>query len=178
MTETTKTVPVTTENTGNAPAPQAWAPMDSLRREIDRLFDEFHPMSWRLPFGRGLAARDLPGLNSGFLKNSFAVDLVEKDNGYEITAELPGMDEKDIEVKIANGTLTIKGEKTEEKEEKDKDYYLSERRYGSLQRVFQLPDGVDADKIEANFGKGVLKVTLPKSAEAKKDEKKIEIKAA
>ena len=73
--------------------------------------------------------------------------------------------------------LTIKGEKKEEKEEKAKNYHLSERRYGAFQRSFQLPFGVDAEKIEANFQKGVLTVTLPKTPEAQKKEKKIEIKA-
>ncbi len=74
------------------------------------------------------------------------------------------MDEKDIEVNVANGALTIKGEKKEEKEEKQKDYYVSERRYGSFERYFELPDGVDAGKIEAAFKNGVLRVTLPKTA--------------
>ena len=72
------------------------------------------------------------------------------------------MDEKNIEVKVVNGDLTIKGEKQEEKEEKKKDYYLQERHFGSFERRFQLPEGVDADKIEASFKKGVLTVTLPK----------------
>ncbi|TIO80260.1 MAG: Hsp20/alpha crystallin family protein [Mesorhizobium sp.] len=106
------------------------------------------------------------------------MDLVEKANAYEITAELPGIDEKNIEIKLANNVLTIKGEKNEEKEEKEKDYYLSERRYGSFQRSFQLPEGVDADKIDASFAKGVLTVKLPKTAEARKAEKKITVKAA
>jgi len=81
-------------------------------------------------------------------------------------------------VKFSDGVLTIKGEKQEEKEEKKKDYYLNERNYGSFQRTFQVPDGVDSDKIEASFKKGVLTVTLPKSAEAQKSEKKIAVKAA
>jgi len=81
-------------------------------------------------------------------------------------------------VKLANGVLTIKGEKQEEKEEKKKDYYLRERSYGSFERSFQLPEGVDTDKIEAGFKKGVLTLTLPKSAEAQKTEKKIAVKAA
>jgi HSP20 family protein len=74
--------------------------------------------------------------------------------------------------------LTIKGEKQEQKEEKKKDYFLSERRYGSFERSFRLPDGVDANKIAATIKKGVLTVTLPKTAEAQKPEKKIEVKAA
>src|ERR1700730_15274827 len=91
---------------------------------------------------------------------------------------LPGMDESNIDVKFSDGTLTIKGEKKDEREEKQKDYYLSERRYGSFQRSFGVPDGVDADKIEAHFKNGVLTVTLPKRPEAQKSEKKIAIKKA
>ena len=107
-----------------------------------------------------------------------AVDLVESDKAYEVTAELPGMDEKNIDVKVTDGRLTIKGEKQEEKEEKKKDYYLHERRFGSFERSFELPESVDAEKIEASFKKGVLTVTLPKKAEAQKPAKKIEVKAA
>src|SRR6516165_5666397 len=95
---------------------------------------------------------------------------------YEITAELPGMNESDIDVKFSDGTLTIKGEKRDEKEENKKGYYLSERRYGSFQRSFGVPDGVDVDKIEANFKNGVLTVTLPKTPQAQTSEKKISIK--
>ena len=104
------------------------------------------------------------------------MDIAEREKEYEITAELPGIDERNIDLKFSNGMLTIKGEKTEEKEEKKKDYYLSERRFGSFQRSFQVPDGVDADKIEASFKNGVLTVILPKSAGAQKQEKKIAIK--
>jgi HSP20 family protein len=91
--------------------------------------------------------------------------------------ELPGLDEKDVEVKLANGSLTVKGEKKEDKEEREKDYYFSERRYGSFVRSFPLPEGVNADKIEASFAKGVLTIKLPKTAEAQA-EKKIAVKAA
>ena len=87
-------------------------------------------------------------------------------------------DENNIDVKFADGALTIKGEKRDEKEEKKKDYYLSERSYGSFQRSFRVPDGVDADKIRASFKNGVLTVILPKSAEAQKSEKKIAINKA
>jgi len=97
---------------------------------------------------------------------------------YEITAKLPGMDEKNIEVKVADGVLTIKGEKREEKEEKQKDYYLQERSFGSFERSFEVPETVETDKIEASFRKGVLTLTLPKKAEAQKPAKKIEVKTA
>jgi HSP20 family protein len=118
-------------------------------------------------WGRQLARRAAP-----------AVDIVEKEGGYEVIAELPGLDEKNIEVSIANGCLTIKGEKQEEKEEKEKDYHLQERHYGAFERRFQIPEGVDTAKIEADFKQGVLTVTLPKSPQAKQAEQKITIKAA
>jgi HSP20 family protein len=86
------------------------------------------------------------------------------------------MDENNIEVNLVDDVLTIKGEKKNEKEEKNKDYYVSERHFGSFQRAFTVPPGVDVNKIEANFKNGVLTVTLPKSALAQKSEKKIEIK--
>jgi HSP20 family protein len=103
---------------------------------------------------------------------------VEKEKEYEISAELPGIDENNVEIKLANNTLTIKGEKNEEKEDRQKDYYMSERRYGSFRRTFALPDGIDTDKIEANFVKGVLTVKLPKTTAAQQAEKKIAVKAA
>jgi HSP20 family protein len=106
-----------------------------------------------------------------------AMDLVETDKNYEITADLPGLKEKNIAVKVANGCLTIRGEKHEEKEGKRKDYYLRERRFGSYERLFRLPEGADTGRIEATFKKGVLAVTLPKTAEAQKSAKRTQIKA-
>ena len=106
-----------------------------------------------------------------------AVDITEKDGAYEITAELPGMVEKDIDVQFSDGMLTIKGEKKEEKEEKKKDYHLSERHFGSFQRSFRVPEGVQPNEITAEFKNGVLSLTLPKSAQAKKTERKIAVKA-
>jgi HSP20 family protein len=82
------------------------------------------------------------------------------------------MDEKNVEVTFANGVLTIKGEKQEEREEKKRGYYMRERSSGSFERTFQVPEGIDTDKIKASFKKGVLAVTLPKSAEARRAEKK------
>jgi HSP20 family protein len=104
------------------------------------------------------------------------VDVVDKEHSYEVTAELPGMDPSNITVKFSTGTLTIKGEKKEEKEEKGKDYVLSERRWGSFQRSFRVPTSIDEEKIEATFSNGVLTVVLPKSAEAQQAEKTIDIK--
>jgi HSP20 family protein len=106
------------------------------------------------------------------------VDIVDKENVYELSAELPGMDENNIDVKFSNGALTIKGEKRDEREEKKKNFYLAERRYGSFQRSFSVPEGVDAERIEASFKKGVLTVTLPKTPQARKNEKKIPVKQA
>jgi len=105
------------------------------------------------------------------------VDLVEDDNEYRLTAELPGIDEKDLEVTLDDdNVLTIKGEKKEEKEDKGKNYFYKERRFGSFVRRLQLPDDVNVDKIEAKFRNGVLTLHIPKIASAKKA-KKIEIKS-
>lgn len=105
-----------------------------------------------------------------------AVEVAETDKAYNIAAELPGVEEKDIEVSVRDGVLTIKGEKREEKEDKGKNRYLSERSYGSFQRLFGLPKGVDETKVEANFHNGVLTVSIPKQAEA--PARKVDGKAA
>jgi len=177
MAETVTKIPVKIrEKAADVPSTtQAWTPFLSLRREMDRLFEDF---------GRGFS----PTRRSVFDVEPFwqqettwaapAVDIAESQKAYEITAELPGMDEKNIEVKVANGNLIIKGERQEEKEEKEKDYYLRERNFGSFERSFDVPEGVDGDKIEASFSKGVLTVTLPKKPEAQKPAKRIEVKAA
>jgi HSP20 family protein len=176
MAETTSKIPVKTEKS-SAAMPQVWRPFENLRREVDRLFDDFDSGFWRSPFRAPFF--DVEPLRHGNGSAAIpAVDVSETDKGYEITAELPGMDEKNVEVKLANGVLTIKGEKHDEKEEKKKDYYMRERSFGSFERIFAVPDGVDSEKIEARFNKGVLSVTLPKSPEAQKAEKKIAVKAA
>ena len=147
-------VPVKSEKAASAPArmPTAWQPFEALQKEVERVFDDFT----RFPFGSRFL--DFAPLRSRELTldvPSPAVDVVEKDNAYQISAELPGMDENNIEVKVSDDILTITGEKKEEKEEKDKNYYMSERRYGSFQRSFQLPAGVDQSRIDATFQKGV-----------------------
>ena len=174
MAETATRLPIKSETKTPTRPLTSWNPFDSLRREVDRLFEDF---DWRTPYRHSLF--DYPPFGRNGLEATIpAVDVAEKDNAYEISAELPGMEDKDIEVKVADGGLVIKGEKKEAKEEKKKDYFMSERRYGSFERYFTIPEGVDADKISAQFQKGVLTVTLPKSPEAKKQEKKIVIKAA
>lgn len=178
MTDTRTQVPVKMEKTpARGSSLQAWYPFDGLHREIDRLFDNFNRGFWRSPFRRSMfdVEPSMSGLSSW--AGEPAVDISESDQAFEIKMELPGMDEKDVEVKLANGGLTIRGEKQEEKEERKKDYYLQERHFGSFERYFRLPDGVDPNKIEASSRKGVLTVTLPKNPEAQKATKKIEVKA-
>lgn len=155
-----------------------WRPLETLRQQVDRLFEDFGRPPLHFPFGR--SAFDV----EPFWKRTMtghglpAVDISEKDKSFEITAELPGMEEKDIQIRLANGNLVISGEKKDEKEEKRKDYYLSERHYGSFERIFSLPKGVDADQIEASFSKGVLTISLPKRPEAIKPEKVIPVKSS
>ena len=173
MTETAK-VTVKADETAGATSPTR-QPLETLRREIDRLFDEVGGEFWRSPFRRSLMGESMfrRELTTG---KAPAVDIVEKDNAYEVTADVPGFDEKSIEVQILNGSLWIKGERKSEREERQSDYYLSEREFGSFQRCFRLPDGINTDKIEAILKKGVLTVTLPKTDQAQKTAKKIEIK--
>ncbi len=103
-------------------------------------------------------------------------EITETDETYEMAAELPGMDEKDIEVFVEDDVLTVKGEKKQEREEKRRNYHLTERSYGTFQRSFPLPRGLHSDKVKATFKKGVLSLTLPKTEEAKAHRRKIEIK--
>lgn len=157
---------------------QAWRPFELLQREMNRLFEDFDVGLWRSPFRRSAFDVEPFWRREWAWGATPAVDIVEKDKAYEITAELPGMDEKNIEVKLVDGSVKIKGEKQDEKEERKRDYYLHERHFGSFERTFRVPEGVDADKIEASFKKGVLTVTLPKKPEAQKPAKKIEVKAS
>lgn len=104
------------------------------------------------------------------------LDVAELKDKFEIKAELPGMEEKDIDLSVEDGLLTISGEKKEEKEEKDKGYYLKECSYGTFSRSVRLPDNIADDKIEAKFKKGVLTIDLPKKAAAQPKSRKISIK--
>ncbi|MFC2969174.1 Hsp20/alpha crystallin family protein [Acidimangrovimonas pyrenivorans] len=153
------------------------SPLTSLRGEIDRLFEDFDWPDFRLP---GHRRRGIgPFRQIGDLWSDVpAMDLVERDGEYELQAELPGVAPGEVEVKLSEGMLTIKGEKSAERSEEKEDYHLRERSYGSFQRSFGLPSGVDEDKVAAKFVNGVLTVTLPKSAEARQKERKIEVKSA
>jgi HSP20 family protein len=101
------------------------------------------------------------------------VDIAETDDNFLITAELPGIDGKNVDRTLDDGTLTIKGEKKEDTEEKQGEFYNRERSYGIFQRSFEIPELIDENKIEASFSNGVLTVTMPKMPEAKKEVKKI-----
>lgn len=141
----------------------------ALRNEMDRMLDSFERGWPRF----GALAREIGG-------DRMMPQADVRDDGSQVTIEvdLPGVDEKDINLTIVDGVLTLKGEKKSEREEKKDNYYLSERSYGSFQRSIRLPDSVDESKVEAHFEKGVLKVTAPKRPEAVKTEKRIEIRKA
>lgn len=135
-------------------------PLTILQQEVDRLFDGF--------------SRSLTGFSPRTLMPS--MDLAETDKEIELTAELPGMEEKDVQLNVVDNHLTIRGEKKNQREEKEKDYHLVERHYGSFTRTVELPPGVNPDSIKAVMSKGVLKVTVPKPAPAQT--RKIEVKTA
>jgi len=141
--------------------------LGSLFREIEKTFDDF---SHRSPFAA------FAGFGDGM--SAPKIDVAESKDGIEVTAELPGVDEKDIDVTLANGVLTIRGEKKAERSEtdKDKNWHVTERSYGSFSRTIALPYDPDSTKVDAKFDKGVLRVRLPKPAEIAKKEKKIEVR--
>jgi HSP20 family protein len=172
---------VTVKKEAVAPAEEASAeasahPIISLRREMERLFDRFES-----GFGaRGLWPFDPESFGApwaAFKSGAPAVDLSETETEYRLTADLPGVEEKDMEVKLSDGVLTIKGERSEETKKEEKDYHLSERRYGSFQRSLRVPASVDQDKITASFAKGVLSLVMPKTKEAQQKVRKIDVKA-
>jgi HSP20 family protein len=159
-----------TEARGGLPAPETaglWGPLTSLRREMDRLFDDFGTARWPVPGAMRLMA-EMPPIP--------AMDLVGNDGGYEVTVELPGIDMKDVELTIRDDMLTLRGEKREEAQRNDKDRHVSERRYGSFQRSLRLPPDADAGRVEATCANGVLRITLPKSETARAREQKIDIR--
>jgi HSP20 family protein len=144
------------------------APFRVLQSEIDKLFNDFTSDLPMIGSWKGIANGHLP----------VRVDIAETEKALEITAELPGVSEKEIDVSIAGDVLTIKAEKKSDREEKTKDYHLVERSYGTFERSMQLAFQADASKIDAKFDKGVLKLVVQKPADAQTKTQKIEVKAA
>jgi HSP20 family protein len=142
-------------------------PVFSLQRDVNRIFEDF----WRRfdqPFG-ATGRSDMGGPRT---------DIAETENALEVSVELPGIDQKDVDVSLTDSALAIKGEKKSEREGSQKGYHMSERSYGSFYRSIPLPSGIDTDKASAEFKNGVLTVTLPKTQEALARVKKIEVKAS
>jgi HSP20 family protein len=156
---------------------ETWQPLARLRTDMERMFDDFFSAVSSSLGGRKGAVEPFRAVERMFTGSAPAVDLVEKENAYDLHVELPGMDEKDVQLGIREDVLTISGEKKGETEEERRGYHFSERRFGAFRRSFRLPEDVDQDKIEASFRKGLLTITLPKNPEAAKGEKKIEVKA-
>jgi HSP20 family protein len=139
-----------------------WEPfkeLDIMRNEMDRLWDSFFEGRPKVRFGEWFPS----------------LDVTETKNDIVVKVELPGMDQKDIDISLSDGHLIIKGEKKQEKEEKEENYHFIERSYGNFTRSVQLPKEVKRDKISASYKNGILKVVLPKSEEAKKKEVKIKV---
>jgi HSP20 family protein len=145
-----------------SPWARTYDPFTSLQREIERVFEDFAP--------------GFPAFTAPTTELTPKMDASETEKQFELTFELPGLEEKDVEINISDNVLTVRGEKKAEKEQKDKNYRTVERSYGSFARSVELPDGIDPDAIKATITKGVLKVTVPKPAPAVT--KKVEIKAA
>jgi HSP20 family protein len=150
-----QTLPAPRESAG------AFHGLEAFRRQVDRLFDDFAVPSLR--FG-----------SSGLVPE---VDYAETDKDVIVTVELPGVDAKDVDISLTDGALTIRGEKKSERDEKKAHYRLTERSYGAFERTMRIPDGVDADKVRADFENGVLRVTLPKTEASRAKSRKIEVKA-
>jgi HSP20 family protein len=149
----------------NSMRPEAGV-VGTLHREIDRLFEDLT---------RGVSIAGTPMTNN-LLPN---IDATETDQEIVITAELPGLERKDVDVTFEDGILTIRGEKkieAEQKEDKSKNVHAAERAYGVFYRMLELPPGVDPSTVLATMSKGVLKITIPKPARS--ETRKIEVKEA
>lgn len=164
-------IPWRKKSQGLTPFRRKGGSVDLLQRRMNDLFEDFFDgFEGLLPEGApawsgDLAPTEVPG--------NFEVS--ETDDEVRVKAELPGMDEKDVDVSIDGNTLTIRGEKKREREEKRRNYYLSEVSYGQFSRSVELPDGVDREKAKAQFKKGVLTLTLPKTEQGRREHKRIAI---
>ncbi|MGI1661581.1 Hsp20/alpha crystallin family protein [Palleronia sp. KMU-117] len=180
-TDTAKDQPAGQAGASGAPSPEP-APRPSafgmLRHEIDRLFDDFSWPEFGAQTGRELGRGLPPAWRSLMRGGAPAMDLVERAGEYEVQVELPGLSADEIDIRMTDGTLVISGEKTAEHKEEHENTHISERSYGSFQRAFRLPGGIAADKVEARFENGVLKVRMPKTDEARESERTIKVTAA
>jgi HSP20 family protein len=157
---------------------EGYPAITNLRDEIDRLFDEFSsgwPFAAMSRSGRPARA-GFGGAVGGPLPE---VDVVEREGSFEIRAELPGVDEKDIDLRVMDDAIVLKAEKREETSEGEAggDYFLSECRYGAFQRVIPLPPGVDSSEADATFRRGVLTVRMPKRPEHHDEARRINIRS-
>lgn len=146
--------------------------LTELHEEITKILERFSsgfPWPWT-------GMEPLRELGFPSIAASPRVDFSEGDDAYEVTAELPGLDEKDIEVSLSERLLSIRGEKRDERDVEEKDYHLSERSYGAFQRSLSVPEGVDTGKVSATFDKGLLTIHLPKRREAKSKRRTIAVK--
>jgi len=170
---TGKTVPVRREDARDQGVASPIA-LQNFHREVDRIFDQaFRGFGLSQPWLDGVL---WPRMADGMLKP--ILDLSATDKEYTIAVEIPGVDEKDVKLEIANDILTIRGEKKHEKEEKDKNFYRVERSYGSFQRVLSLPEDADQDAVKATFKRGILTISMPRKVMPQADVRKIEIKSA
>lgn len=150
-------------------------PLGLLRDDIDVAFDRMFS-NW--PFrSSALDVGPFAGSGGGEAAVQLRVDVTEEDDKFEIAAEVPGVDEKDISLTIKDDLLTLKGEKKSEREEEKKNFYMKERSYGSFVRSFRLPDSVKADKVRAKFANGVVTIELPKDQKSKAKEKRVPIQS-
>lgn len=138
-------------------------PFGLLHRNMDRMFEDF--------FG----GFDLEPFERNYTSFRPDIEVTENDREIKVSAELPGMEKKDIDVSLANDTLTISGEKKEAKEENGKDYFMKERTYGSFKRLIPLHAEIEADKIDARFKKGVLTIKIPKSGKVKEKKRTVKV---
>ncbi len=153
----------------NVPVRRVDDPLLAIQRDFHRLFDELWDdfLVPAGPLGRVFGRGYMPQM-----------DIAETDDGLRVEVELPGMDEKDLDVTISSSALTVRGEKSEEKCDERKDYVFRERSYGSFERTIPLPEGLDIDAAKATFRKGVLTIDLPRTEEARRRSRHIQVEAA
>lgn len=144
-------------------------PIAALQNDINRAFDNFF-LPLPLPFSGWPASL----LDSG---SGIQVDVAESDKEVKVTAELPGLEVGDIDIRVSEGMLVLSGEKKADREVDEKGYLLRERTFGRIERAVPLPDGIDADQAQASFKSGLLTVTIPKTAEAQTGAKRIPVRS-